>query len=90
MLEMPKDLVAGDKRPPDFDLVRTLDAQNTQRFLTPTLKILVGDLEDAEYNVKHFIMPFICSIFGVFQQKRKIWSQMIACLAELDCYCALA
>jgi len=62
MLEIPKDLT--DKRPPDFDLVRTLET--SQRFLTPTLKVLVGDLEDAEYSVRHFIMPFICSIFGVF------------------------
>lgn len=26
MLELPKDLAEGDKRPPDFDLIKTLDA----------------------------------------------------------------
>jgi hypothetical protein len=26
MLEIPKDLAIGDKRPPDFDLIKTLEA----------------------------------------------------------------
>ena len=91
MIEVPKVLVSGDNRAPsDFDLVKTIESTNTQRFLTPTIKELTSQLEEAEYQVKVSIMPFICSIFGIFHQKRKVWSQMISCLAEIDCYCSLA
>lgn len=91
MIEVPKVLVSGENRPPpDFDLVKTIESTSTQRFLTPTVKQLTAELEDAEYNMKTSIMPFICSIFGIFHSKRKVWSQMISCLSELDCYCSLA
>jgi len=67
MIEVPKVLVSGDNRAPsDFDLVKTIESTNTQRFLTPTIKELTSQLEEAEYQVKLSIMPFICSIFGIF------------------------
>ncbi|CDW71809.1 domain iii family protein [Stylonychia lemnae] len=54
------------------------------------MQLYVTELEDAEYNIKIAIMPFICSIFGIFQQKRRVWQQITSCLAELDCYTSLA
>jgi hypothetical protein len=39
MVEVPKVLVIGEKRPPpEFDLIKTIESTNTQRFLTPTIK----------------------------------------------------
>eukprot|EP00347_Sterkiella_histriomuscorum_P024111 403332270 len=90
MLEIPKVLVEGGKRPPDFELVKTSTAQVNLKFITSKIRTYVSELEDAEYNIKIAIMPFICSIFEIFRQKRRIWSQIVSCLAEIDCLASMA
>ena len=35
-------------------------------------------------------MPFICTLFGHFYEKKEVWSRAVQCFAELDVLCSLA
>jgi len=46
--------------------------------------------EAAEDALKEAMGPFIQSMFARFHMKRRVWEQLIECVAELDCLMAFA
>ena len=87
-LEVPEDLVKGNKKPKDFEF--TSQRKGYERFHTPVIKKLVDQLEDAEETLKEAMVPFLCAIFSRFHEQKDVWTRAINVLTEVDCLASLA
>ncbi len=65
-IEIPEDLVKGNKKPREFELTST--RKGYERFHTPALKMLVERLEIAEERLKDALSPFLTAIFRNFHE----------------------
>lgn len=74
--------------PEDFNL--TSKSQKFKRYQTQELSDLVEELEQAEEQLKEAISPFLSKLFRKFYKKQYLWSDFIACIAEIDCLMSLA
>lgn len=63
-VEIPDDLVKGNNKPKDYELVST--RQGFQRFYTPFIRETVELLEIAEDRLKDATAPFLTAIFKKF------------------------
>ena len=61
-----------------------------RRFITWEIRRKMEELDTAEIKMRASIMPFICSLFSYFHTKKQVWTQVVACLAEVDALCSLA
>jgi len=87
-LEVPEELVKGNRRPSDFEY--TSKKAGYQRFYTKELKGVVKELEVAEDDVTAALNPFLWNLFSTFYENKTVWDQAVSCLGQLDCFCALA
>ncbi|CAI2371577.1 unnamed protein product [Moneuplotes crassus] len=87
-LDIPRALFKGKKEPPFLEL--SSSKNNVKKYQTATIKDLLEALEKAEENLNDAIVPFIVSLFTHFYEKKQIWTQIVSCLAELDCLHSLA
>lgn len=65
-LEVPTELVRGDKKPKEFEF--TSAKKGFDRFHTHTIKKLVEELDDAENELKDAMVPFLQAIFSRFHE----------------------
>ena len=65
-LEIPVELVKGNKKPKEFEL--TSNKAGYERFHTNEIKAMVDRLEDAEEALKSEMVPFLCAIFSRFHE----------------------
>ena len=86
-LEIPETVLKCAK-PKELEFTSRRDGY--QRFHTAKIKQLVDRLEEAEARKEQAITPFICNIFVRLHSLHLVWTQLIRCLAELDCLAALA
>jgi len=87
-IEVPCDLVAGNKKPKIFDL--TSKRTGFERFMTLELAEKIEELEAAEEELKEAITPFVYALFTRFLDSRHLWQPAVSVLAELDCLASLA
>ncbi len=87
-IEVPTKLVAGERKPKDFEF--SSKKIGKERFITKEIKLLVDRLELAETNLKGKLNFFICSLFSYFYKHRKVWDRIIEGLSQLDCLASLS
>lgn len=87
-MEIPEEIVAGDKRPKSYKL--TTNKKGFLRFHTTEIEGLVTQMEEAENNLKNALKNINTAIFKRFYTKQQILSKYIRILAELDCLANLA
>lgn len=87
-LEIPVELVKGNKKPKEFELTST--KQGFERFHTLEIKNIVDRLEDAEEALKSDMVPFLCAIFSRFHEKKDTWTSLVSIITEIDCLMSLA
>ncbi|KAL4491712.1 hypothetical protein ABPG73_013515 [Tetrahymena malaccensis] len=87
-LEIPIELVKGDKKPADFEL--TSLTKKTQRFHTPQLKQLINKQLLLQDQLKQYLGDFTCIIFDEFFKNRNNWNQIVSVIAEIDCLISLS
>lgn len=86
-IEIPMELVEGNRKPKDFDLAS--QRNGFQRFLTTDIKEMVEELEVREEILNQAIVPFLITLFTQFYQRKEVWNRAIDCLKELDCITSL-
>jgi DNA mismatch repair protein MSH6 len=87
-LEVPEGLAKGDKKPNNYEF--TSKRQGYTRYHTPRIKELVDKLDACEEKAKVAIAPFISSVFEKLYNFKPAISQLIKCVAHVDCLCSLA
>lgn len=68
----------------------TTKSKKFQRVQNKELSELVEELEVAEENLRNAISPFLLKLFKKFYKKQYLWSEFVACIAEIDCLMSLA
>lgn len=63
---------------------KTGDTKNDIKFQNQALRDLVEELMEAEEVLHDATVPFIKKLFKKFYKKQHLWSNFIACIAELD------
>ncbi|KAL4506669.1 hypothetical protein ABPG72_000240 [Tetrahymena utriculariae] len=87
-LEIPIELVKGDKKPAEFEL--TSITKKTQRFHTPQLKQLINKQLLLQDQLKQYLGDFTCVVFDEFFKFRNNWNQIVSVVAEIDCLISLS
>ena len=87
-IEIPVELVGGNKKPTDFDI--SSKKKGYERFVTQKIRDLVAKLEDAEGRLQDLLKLFVCFVFRYFYTYHKVWDCFIKGLAQLDCLCSLS
>jgi len=87
-IEVPSELVAGSKKPADFEF--SSKRQGRERFVTKKTTQLVQHLEEVEEQIKQILSGFAYFLFGFFYNHHKVWDRFIEGLAQLDCLCSLS
>ena len=87
-IELPAKMVAGNKKPSDFEF--SSRKQDKERFITKKTTELVERLEEVEERKKQILSVFVCFMFNYFYKHHKVWDRFIEGLAQLDCLCSLS
>ncbi|TNV85716.1 hypothetical protein FGO68_gene17605 [Halteria grandinella] len=87
-IEVPCELVAGNKKPKHFDF--TSKRTGFERFQTIELQQKLEALEQVEEELKEAITPFVYALFTRFLDSRHLWQPAVSVMAELDCLASLA
>lgn len=72
------------------EYVCTSKVKGKKRYQTETLRDIIEELEKTEGVLKDALVPFLRSMFARFHTYRLLFQNVVSCLAELDCLCALA
>lgn len=82
-------MVSGkNKKPTDFEF--SSKKGDRERFITPTIKRMVDDLEELEDKLKFAMATFTTFLFNYFHKHYKVWDRFIEAIGTLDCLCSLS
>ena len=87
-LEIPENVLEKVDKPREF--VITSKKKGVVRMHTPEIERCLTLMDDYELKLNKGLLVFVVDYFRRFYERKAYWSQVILCLAELDCLCSLA